>query len=76
MRTGTHNKTNRDWLNHVVKNATDGYPNDIAILAVLMDIRQELRSIGEILGCPNFREIPQTLKGIRRKLPNPKRSNK
>lgn len=35
-----------------------------ARLAVLMDIRDELQAINRILGCPNFRAIPQRLSRI------------
>lgn len=42
------------------------------ILAVLMDIRDELKDLNRILHCQNFLEIPHTLRGIRKKLPAPK----
>lgn len=38
-------------------------------VAVLMDIRDELREIRLVLKCQNFQEIPTVLRGIRRKLP-------
>ena len=40
-----------------------------AQLAVLMDLRDELKKLNRLLDCPNFRAIPHTLTGIRRKLP-------
>lgn len=33
--------------------------------AVLMDIRDELRRLNSLLGCPNFAAIPTTLRAIR-----------
>lgn len=41
-------------------------------VAVLMDIRDELKQLNRTLGCHNFLSIPHTLKGIRRKIPTPK----
>lgn len=67
VRTGTHHKTNRDWTNHVREDAAT-YANEIAILAVLMDIRAELRGINETLDCRNTRDIPVRLKAIDRRL--------
>jgi hypothetical protein len=37
--------------------------------AILMDIRDELRTLNRLLACPNFIEIPSILRGIRTKLP-------
>lgn len=42
-------------------------------VAVLMDIRDELKKMNGILNCTNFLDIPRILRGIRRKLPEPKR---
>lgn len=67
MRTGTHHKANRNWQNHVREDAP-GYSNDVVMLALLMDIREELRGINQTLDCANTRSIPGTLKGIRRDL--------
>jgi len=36
-----------------------------ASLAVLMDIRDELKSLNRLLQCPNFSMIPKILRGIR-----------
>ncbi len=35
-------------------------------IAVLMDIRRELRQLNIVLACPNFTGIPRTLKTIAR----------
>lgn len=42
-----------------------------ASVAVLMDIRDELKTLNALLRCPNFIAIPQKLDAIRRKLPTP-----
>ncbi len=34
--------------------------------AILMDIRDELKSLNAVLHCPNFLEIPRVLREIRR----------
>jgi hypothetical protein len=38
--------------------------HDQAQLAVLMDIREELRTLNRLLGCSNFTGIPRVLKRI------------
>lgn len=38
---------------------------DVATLAVLMDIRQELRDLNRRLGCDNFTAMPRVLKQVR-----------
>lgn len=42
-------------------------------IAVLMDIRDELRTLNRLLACPNFQGIPSTLNRIARKIPTRKR---
>jgi len=37
-----------------------------ATLCVLMDIREELRTLNALLGCYNFTQIPAVLRSIRR----------
>lgn len=51
------------------KGKSQGVSDGHMIAAVLMDIRQELHTLNERLGCPNFIRIPAVLDGIRRKLP-------
>lgn len=41
-------------------------------IAVLMDIRDELKQLNRLLGCPNFTEIPSVLREIRRNTAKPK----
>lgn len=38
---------------------------ELAQVAVLMDIRDELQTLNGLLGCPNFTGIPETLRRIR-----------
>lgn len=40
--------------------------------ALLMDIRDELKQLNGLLGCPNFVEIPRTLRAIRRNTAKPR----
>lgn len=42
-------------------------------IAVLMDIRDELKQLNALLHCSNFVGIPRTLKAIQRKIPTPKK---
>jgi hypothetical protein len=55
---------NRDW------NLADEKGNittwEKVGIAVLLDIRQELRTLNGILKCPNFLAIPRKLEAIRR----------
>ena len=57
---------NSDWtLNEgtdgkSVINATE------ASLSVLMDIRDELKSLNRVIGCRNFMNIPATLRSIQK----------
>jgi hypothetical protein len=51
----------------------NGNSYDSASLGVLMDIRDELKSLNRLLNCTNFIQIPMILRGIRRKLPAAKK---
>lgn len=42
---------------------------DACAVAVLMDIRDELKTLNALLACPNFTGIPSTLKSIRKAMP-------
>lgn len=54
-------RSNIDWT------IPDGTVSvDQAQLAVLMDIREELRSIRTVIQCSNFTQIPTILRSIRR----------
>jgi hypothetical protein len=51
-----------------------GAPNKIATweaakIAVLMDIRDELKKLNRLLHCPNFMAIPRKLDAIHKELP-------
>ena len=45
-------------------------------IAVLMDIRRELKRLNSLLSCPNFTGIPSTLTQIKRNTAKPKRKAK
>jgi hypothetical protein len=47
---------------------------DGAQLAVLMDIRDELKAINRVLGCSNFLMIPSNLDQIRKNTAKPRKS--
>jgi hypothetical protein len=49
---------------------------DGAIVAVLMDIRDELRTMNSILTCPNFTNIPNTLRSIESNTKKPRKRKK
>jgi hypothetical protein len=44
--------------------------------SILLDIRDELKSLNALLHCQNFQQIPQVLRGIRRKIPTPRRKRR
>ena len=55
---------NVDWT---IAEADGTVPSwERAGIAVLMDIRRELRRLNRLLACPNFTSIPNTLRQIRR----------
>jgi hypothetical protein len=58
---------NIDW-DLANENGNIGSWEHVAI-AVLMDIRDELRRINRTLGCSNFQGIPTTLRSIRTAMP-------
>lgn len=45
-------------------------------VAVLMDIRRELRQLNGLLSCPNFTSIPSTLRQIQRNTKKRKRQKR
>ena len=71
MKRGAHNKANANWSIH---DAPDSW-TQVAV-AVLMDIREELRGINAILECPNFGAIPFHLDKIRMNTTKKKRRKK
>lgn len=54
------NRTNVDW------ETPESFGWDHVLIEVLMDVREELRKLNAVLACPNFLEIPQTLRTIRK----------
>lgn len=47
-----------------------------AQLAVLLDIRDELKSLNRLLNCPNFTGIPHSLNVIRKNTTKPRKVRK
>lgn len=39
---------------------------EAATLAVLMDLRDELKTLNRVFACPNFQQVPRVLRDIRR----------
>lgn len=60
-----------DWNIHV---NSDGTWNDSKVqIALLHDIREELKRMNSILHCPNFIEIPSILRAVKRNTTKRKR---
>jgi hypothetical protein len=60
-----HNQADSNWLNHVHHSSVNmSYTDAEASLAILMDIRGELRRICMVLECPNATDIPNILRRI------------
>lgn len=59
-------------------NGTGGRSYQISTiqLALLMDIRDELKALNALFRCHNFLQIPNVLRGIRAKLPTRRRKKK
>jgi len=53
---------------YVADDAGELYPDmrDGVTAALLMDIRDELQTLNRLLACPNFTQIPTTLRAIRK----------
>ena len=67
-----HNQANSDWTNHVHDvRAKNTYTTKEAMLAVLMDVRNELRRLNSLLHI----DIPTIMHGVRTDTakPTPKR---
>lgn len=60
-------RKNVDW------SLPSGNSFEVANLAVLMDIRDELQHLNRTLDCPNFQAIPSKLEAIRLNTRKPKR---
>ena len=65
-------KKDYNWAIGTNENGTT--PPDDATLAVLMDVRDELKVLNGLLRCPNFLGIPASLTRISRNTAKPKRS--
>ena len=62
---------NEDWR---VADEQGNVPTwERAAIAVLMDIRHELRNLNTMLRCPNFQAIPSELRAIRRQTVKPRK---
>lgn len=57
-------KKNKNWI----VTDDDGRVTewDQVIVAILMDLRDELQKLNNLLGCSNFIQIPHTLAAIKR----------
>jgi hypothetical protein len=60
----------------VSKSATGSYSYDAASLAVLMDLRDELKAIRAILECHNTQAIPRILRRISANTAKPRKAKK
>ena len=68
------NDKRRKDANWEIKTNPDGTsPTDDATLAVLMDIRDELKKLNNLLHCHNFITLPLKIEAIRRNTTKPKR---
>lgn len=70
MKTIDKRRANVNW--ELVQADGETYPAESYVLpqlAVLMDIRDELKKLNALLGCQNFIGIPTTLRSIRRAMP-------
>jgi hypothetical protein len=68
-------KRNCDWYVEMESGTYYG-SYDHAILAVLMDVRGELRKLNGLLACPNFAEVPWTLKAIKANTAKPRKAKR
>ena len=67
-------KKDRNWT---IRTNLDGTtPSDDAHLAVLMDIRDELKLLNQRMYCWEVTEIPRTLKRIARNTSKPRKRKK
>ena len=59
----SHKKANLDW--DITNDKGNVGTWEQVGIAVMMDIRQELRALHQLLRCPNFQAIPHKLDAIR-----------
>lgn len=60
-----------DWA--ILRTDEGRYAHEQVERALLMDIRAELQALNRVLSCPNFVEIPQLLRLIRKNTTKPRR---
>jgi hypothetical protein len=65
---------NQDWIVTNQSGVVHGYPG--AQLAVLMDIRDELKNLNGLLRCDQFLSIPAVLRQIKSNTAKPKEAKK
>lgn len=53
-----------DW--HIYVNPDDTWSDSKVTIALLNDIREELKLLNAVLHCPNFMDIPHKLERIKR----------
>jgi hypothetical protein len=75
MRTGSHEAANWNW-SVLASDKTVARSAEHALLAVLMDIREELRGLTERLDCHEFVAIPRTLRRVAANTARPKKQKK
>jgi hypothetical protein len=61
-------RNTKDWAWELSPNAYGKYDFPSAHLAVLMDIRDELKRLNNVLQCPNFIAVPRKLDDIKGEL--------
>lgn len=66
-------KKDMNWTVHPMDSGNFSY--DAAQLAVLMDLRDEMKKMNSILNCPNFLEIPAVLQRISRNTTKPRKKS-
>lgn len=73
MRTGNHQHANSNWVVASKDNPGSARTTEHAVLATLMDIREELRGITARLDCHETLSIPRLLREIKRNTTKRKR---
>ena len=63
------------WAINLTDDGNKAQPGQ-AVLAVAMDIRDELKQLNRLLSCPNFVAIPTTLREISANTKRPRRKLK
>ena len=60
----------------IVPNESGGVSWDGVQTAVLMDIRDELKKLNQLLGCENFIAIPSILRAVRANTAKPRKKRR